>query len=177
MIDMKKRCKVCKGKKVKKDTKKLSVEMDKGSPNGHQYTIHGEGDEVPDVEPGDVVVIVKIKPNKQFQRKGADLLIEKTINLNEALTGVDFNIKHLDGRTIRIKNEPGTVIKPNSMMTCVGLGMPFHKESFHFGNLFVNFKIKFPETVTPEQMSQFKSILAGQKEAKDSDMDDCEETV
>merc|ERR1711907_426994 len=61
-------------------------------------------------------------------------------------------------------------------MTCVGLGMPFHKESFHFGNLFVNFKIKFPETVTPDQMSQFKSILIGQKEAKDDDMDDCEET-
>lgn len=78
---MAKRCKVCKGKKVKKDTKKLTVEMDKGSPNGCQYTIHGEGDQVPDVEAGDVVVIIKIKPNKQFQRKGADLIMDKEISL------------------------------------------------------------------------------------------------
>jgi len=77
IIDMAKRCKVCKGKKVKKETKELSVDMDKGSPNGAQYTIHGEGDCVPDIEPGDVVVIVKIKPNKTFQRKGADLLMVK----------------------------------------------------------------------------------------------------
>lgn len=44
IIDMAKRCKDCKGKKVKKETKKLSVEVDKGSPDGEQFTIHGEGD-------------------------------------------------------------------------------------------------------------------------------------
>ena len=32
MINMEKRCKTCKGKKVKRDKKKLKVEMDKGSP-------------------------------------------------------------------------------------------------------------------------------------------------
>lgn len=57
-IDMEKRCKVCKGKKVKRDRKKLKVEVDKGSPSGEQFTIHGEGDCVPDVEPGDVIVVV-----------------------------------------------------------------------------------------------------------------------
>ena len=31
-------------------------------------------------------------------------MIEKEITLIEALTGVDFVIKHLDGRNIRIKN-------------------------------------------------------------------------
>lgn len=40
--------------------------MDKGSPNGEQYTIHGEGDCVPEVEPGDVIVVIKIRPNKSF---------------------------------------------------------------------------------------------------------------
>jgi DnaJ family protein A protein 1 len=66
MIDMAKRCKTCKGKKVIRDKKKLSVDIDKGSPNGEQFTIHGEGDCVPGVEPGDVVVVIKIRPNKMF---------------------------------------------------------------------------------------------------------------
>jgi len=152
MIDMEKRCKTCKGKKVKKDRKKLSVEIDKGSPNGEQFTVHGEGDCVPDVEAGDVIVVVQIRPNKVFQRKGADLFIEKEISLLEALTGVDFTIQHLDGRTIRIQNAPGEVVKPNQVKTCEGLGMPFHKTPYKFGNLFVNFTVKFPTAVQDNQV-------------------------
>lgn len=34
IIDMAKRCKVCKGKKVVKDRKTLNIEVDKGSPDG-----------------------------------------------------------------------------------------------------------------------------------------------
>ena len=151
MIDMEKRCKKCKGKKVSRGNKKLSVEIDKGSPDGEQYTIHGEGDCVPDVEPGDVIVVVKIRPNKIFKRKGADLYMEKEITLLEALTGVDFTIMHLDGRVIRIKNAPGEVIKPNTTMTCEGLGMPFHKTTYKYGNLFINFVVKFPESVSEGQ--------------------------
>lgn len=158
---MSKRCKKCKGKKVVKEKKKLQVEIDKGSPNGQQYTIHGEGDCVPDVEPGDVVVVIKIKPDKKFQRKGADLLIDKEIPLLESLTGFDFVIRHLDGRDVRIRNKPGELIKPNSLMTCEGLGMPFHKTPYENGNLFINFKVKFPESVDADQILQFKKILAG----------------
>ena len=61
IIDMSKRCKTCKGKKIQKEKKKLSVEMDKGSPQDCQYTIHGEGNEVPDAEPGNVIAQIKIK--------------------------------------------------------------------------------------------------------------------
>lgn len=59
MIDPTKKCKTCNGKKIKKEMKKLKVEIDKGAPHGETYTIHGEGDEVPDVEAGDVLVQVK----------------------------------------------------------------------------------------------------------------------
>ena len=154
MINMEKRCKVCKGKKVSRDRKKLTVEIDKGCPQGEQYTISGEGDCVPDVEPGDVIAIIKIRPNKIYNRKGADLHIERKISLLEALTGVDFTIMHLDGRMVRIQNDQGKVIKPNSVMTCEGLGMPFHKTPYKFGNLFVTFKVEFPESVDGAQMAE-----------------------
>jgi len=56
--------------------------------------------------------------------------MEKQITLHEALTGVDFVITHLDGTKIRIKNEPGEVIKPDDLKTVVGKGLPFHKKPF-----------------------------------------------
>jgi DnaJ family protein A protein 2 len=55
-IDDKKKCKPCNGKKVKKEKKTLKVEVDKGAPNGEKYVIHGEADEIPDAEPGDVII-------------------------------------------------------------------------------------------------------------------------
>ena len=101
-----------------------------------------------------MIAIIKIRANKIYQRKGADLHLEKEISLLEALTGVDFTIMHLDGRMVRIQNESGQVIKPNSTMTCEGLGMPFHKTPYKFGNLFVTFKVQFPEQVDQAQMAQ-----------------------
>jgi DnaJ family protein A protein 2 len=106
-IDPKKICKTCNGKKIKKESKTLQVEVDKGAPNGERYVKHGEGDEVPDVESGDVVIVIKEKKHTIFQRKGADLFMEKEISLLESLTGVDFVLTHLDGRKIRIKNSQG----------------------------------------------------------------------
>lgn len=123
-------CKTCTGKKIKKEKKSIMVEVDKGAPNGERYTKHGEGDEIPEAEAGDVIVILEEKKHKTFQRKGADLFMEKEITLLEALTGLDFVLTHLDGRKIRIKNTPGDVIKPDSKFTVENLGMPFHKRVY-----------------------------------------------
>lgn len=108
----------------------MKVEIDKGAPNGDKYTIHGEADEVPGAEPGDVIVQIQETQHKLFKRKGADLFIEKEITLIEALTGVDFIITHLDGRKVRVKNTPGEVVKPDDIKTVEHLGMPLHKKSY-----------------------------------------------
>ena len=75
------KCKNCNGKKVIKEKKVLECNIDKGSPHGEKYVFHGESDEHPDKEPGHVIIQVNEQPHKVFQRKGADLLIEKTITL------------------------------------------------------------------------------------------------
>lgn len=122
------------------------------------------------MEPGDVVIQVQEQPHKTFKRKGADLLVEKEITLLEALTGVDFVLTHLDGRKIRIKNEPGTVVKPEDIKTVEGFGMPFHKTSYKFGNLFVLFSVKFPESLKIDQVEGIQKNLS-QKSTKDKDVD------
>lgn len=145
VIDKNKQCKTCKGKKVNKEVKKLTVTVDKGTASGEKQVLHGEADDLPDMEPGDVVCIIYESGHKTFKRKGADLVINKEISLLEALTGVDFVITHLDGRKIRIKNNIGDVIKPDDIKTVVGQGMPLYRKSYEFGNLFVKFSIIFPK--------------------------------
>ena len=89
----------------------------------------------------------------------------------QALTGVDFVITHLDGTKLRIQNTPGEVIKPEDIKTIADKGLPFHKQSFKFGNLYVVFKVSFPTSLSKPQYEAASLALASQKGA-DENMED-----
>lgn len=80
-INEKDKCQKCNGKRVQKEKKIIDAEIDKGAPNGQQYTFYGEADEFPGAEAGDVIIIVQEQQHKVFKRKGADILMEKEITL------------------------------------------------------------------------------------------------
>lgn len=46
-------------------------------------------------------------------------------------------------------------------MTIEEKGMPFHKNPYKFGNLFIMFKVKFPEKIDLNQMGQVQMALSG----------------
>jgi DnaJ family protein A protein 2 len=53
------KCNTCKGKKVLEEPKVIEVMIDKGSPDGAKYFFHGEADEFPGKEAGDIVFVVQ----------------------------------------------------------------------------------------------------------------------
>jgi DnaJ-class molecular chaperone len=56
---------------------------------------------------GDLYVRIRVAKHKQFERRGADLFIERRILLVEALTGVAFTLPFLDGTQLNIATSPG----------------------------------------------------------------------
>lgn len=90
---------------------------------------------------GDLHVRFMIKPHNVFERKGADLFLEKSITLLEALTGFTFEINHLDGRVIKIATMPGEIISHNQTKLIRNFGMPFFEDEMGSGNLFVKFDV------------------------------------
>jgi len=62
-IEPSQRCKICKGNKLVKDTKVFDIEIPKGAPDGEKIILYSEGDELPNVEPGDVIVIISEQPH------------------------------------------------------------------------------------------------------------------
>lgn len=98
--------------------------------------------------------------------------MEKEITLLESLTGCDFVVEFLDGTKFRVQSKPGSVIKPDQLMTIEDKGLPFHKNPYKFGNLFVLFKIKFPESLETGQRNEISKTLGSMKKEKaDADMD------
>ncbi|CAH1104467.1 unnamed protein product [Psylliodes chrysocephalus] len=145
IIKEKDKCATCKGKKVCNETKILEVHVDKGMKENQKVLFRGEGDQQPDVEPGDVVILLQQKPHEKFQRNGDDLHVKHTISLTEALCGFSFIIHHLDGRDILVKQPAGDVVKPGGVKCVMNEGMPHFKNPFEKGNLYISFNIKFPE--------------------------------
>ncbi|CAH1779345.1 unnamed protein product [Owenia fusiformis] len=144
-INDKDRCKECKGKKVSDETKILEVHVDKGMKDGQKIPFRGEGDQMPNVEAGDVIIVLEAKEHDTFERKGNDLTCSYTIGLTEALCGFNFTVKQLDGRDLVIKSPPGKVIKPGDVKVVYGEGMPMYRNPYEKGNLFIKFDVKFPE--------------------------------
>ena len=75
--------------------------------DGQQIRFSGEGDQVPDLEPGDVVIVLDEKEHNVFRRKGIDLFVQQEITLSEALCGFQHPIQTLDSRTLVITSLPG----------------------------------------------------------------------
>ncbi|XP_012262535.2 dnaJ homolog subfamily A member 2-like [Athalia rosae] len=144
IINEKDRCITCEGKKTVNQTKILEVHVDKGMRDSQKILFRGEGDQVPDVQPGDVVIVLQQKPHATFERSGNDLVMTKSIGLADALCGASFVVRHLDGRNLLIKHPRGHVIRPGDVKGVVGEGMPHYRNPFEKGNLYINFEVTFP---------------------------------
>jgi len=112
VIKEKDKCPVCKAEKVVQSKKLIEVEIEKGAMDGKRYTFAGESDEIPDVEPGDIIIELMQEKHKKFTRKGADLLYNLDITLLEALNGFKIVFEHLDGSRVLIQSKEGDIIKP-----------------------------------------------------------------
>lgn len=75
--------------------------------DGQRITFHGEGDQEPGLEPGDVVIVLEQKEHTVFQRQDDDLVMKMNIKLVEALCGFKKTVQTLDNRMIIISSEAG----------------------------------------------------------------------
>ncbi|XP_057693729.1 dnaJ homolog subfamily A member 4 [Corythoichthys intestinalis] len=139
------RCKNCNGHKVERKKKILEVHIDKGMRDGQKITFHGEGDQEPDLEPGDVIIVLDQKEHSVFKRIDDNLTMTMNIKLVEALCGFKKTINTLDDRTLLISSQPGEVIKNNDMKVIQSEGMPVYRSPYEKGQLFIQFQVEFPE--------------------------------
>ncbi|XP_012590376.1 PREDICTED: dnaJ homolog subfamily A member 4-like [Condylura cristata] len=106
-ISPKDRCEGCGGARVTREKKLIEVHVERGMKDGQKIVFHGEGDQEPELEPGDVIIVLDQKDHSVFQRRGHDLITKMRVQLSEALCGFKRTIKTLDDRTLVITSRPG----------------------------------------------------------------------
>jgi molecular chaperone DnaJ len=103
-------CTACHGAGRIKKHKTLSVKIPAGVDQDDRIRLTGEGEAgLNSGPPGDLYVVVNLKPHAVFQREGADLHCEMPISFATATIGGELEIPTLDGHaTIKIPAETQT---------------------------------------------------------------------
>lgn len=123
------KCSKCNGVGYHRQFRKFSLYL-QGLTNGDIITFENEGDHwSPYLKAGNVILTLKQKVHKLFQRKSHNLFFKKHISLKTALVGAHTNgifFQHIDGRNIRMESSVvGQTIKPFDIKCIKYEGMPF----------------------------------------------------
>ena len=137
----------------------ININIPPGIQDGQQIRYEGMGDHShKTLPPGDLFVIVKIRPNRYYQRSANDLIHERKISVWEALLGGNLNLQTLDGKKLNINIPKGT--QPDTVLSCRGEGLPDVRTKTR-GNLLIKLKIEIPKNLNDKQIERIKNARDG----------------
>jgi molecular chaperone DnaJ len=139
------------GRVVKERT--LDIKIPQGIDDGFKLRVSGEGEAgLRGGPPGDLYIVVRVRPHKKFRRQGSDLLLEVPISISQAALGVEMDIATLDGNA-KLRVNEGT--QHGTTFKLKGHGMP-HLRTAGKGDLRVTVKVVVPKKLNQRQ----KELLA-----------------
>ena len=139
----------------KSEHETLYVKIPRGIDNNEIIAIREKGNYNNELK-GDVKVFIKIDNDSRLERNGLDVIFKQKISLKEALCGVSFDLPHLNGKTYKINNDLGSVIKPGYKKYIPNMG--FIRDDV-CGSLIIEFQVDFPEKISTEDIKKLETIL------------------
>jgi DnaJ-class molecular chaperone len=137
------------------DSRRLEVKIPPGVDNGSRVRIAGEGRASFGGQRGDLYLVVSVRPNPNFERKGDDLYTDVEVPLTTPILGGEVEVQGLS-RKVALKLPPGTQNGQHFRLT--GLGMPKLGQPDKRGDLFARVKVQLPKQPTDEQKKLFEQL-------------------
>jgi molecular chaperone DnaJ len=147
-------CSTCRGSGLQRDTANISATVPAGVEDGQSLVLDGQGEAGEQGTPaGDLIIVLRVAPDKRFIRHGHDVHTKLTISFPEAALGTTKEIETLDGK-VDLTIPAGT--QPNSILRLAAKGIPILNRRGR-GDHFVEVKITTPTHLSKRQ----KEALAG----------------
>ena len=135
-------CSACNGRGLTLKTETVKVRVPPGVDNGNKLRVPGKGHSGKFGGPsGDLWVIINVKPDPLFTRKGDNLYIKANVDVVEAIEGTKLEVPTLDGKNVEVEIPAGT--QSGDKIRVTGKGMPKLKSS-GYGDLFVVVNVVIP---------------------------------
>lgn len=151
-------CGQCQGRGEVAQEERLSVKIPVGVEEGMALRIPGKG--MPGPAPGgvagDLLVVVRSRPDTRFERVGADLLRLQSIALTDAVLGTTLTVPTLDG-SASVTVPPGT--QPDAVLRLKQKGLPAFGGGPH-GDLYLRIAVQVPAHLSPTQRALYEKLRA-----------------
>lgn len=165
-------CAKCRGRGKIRVSRRRTVKVPAGSSDGLVLTIRGQGGlGERGGEPGDLLIVLSVRPHKLFTRDGDDLRIEMPITFTQAALGAELDVPTLR-KPVKYRFPEGT--QPGQEFRIRGEGVP-HLRGGGSGDLIVTAVVEIPKRLSEKQkelLRQFDGSTSGnQYEKKKSFLD------
>ena len=151
-------CATCRGAGRLKKHKTLAVKIPAGVDEGDRIRLSGEGEAgVNGGPPGDLYVVIHLKPHGVFQREGDDLHCEMPISFSQAALGGEIEIPTLDGSAkIKVPAETQT----GQVFRLRGKGIKGVRSTYP-GDLLCEVVVETPVRLTDRQRELLRELDEG----------------
>jgi len=164
-------CEKCRGQGRVRNTRREVVNIPAGVDDGINVRVTGAGEvSSRGGTPGNLYVILTVKPHPFFKRQGNDIIYELPITFTQAALGAEVDVPTVDGKTTALKIPPGT--QSNRSFRLKGLGVPVVHSSAR-GDQHVIVKIVTPTNLNARQkelLEEFDRIDREQSEQNDKNI-------
>ena len=135
--------------------RRLEVKIPAGVDTGARVRIAGEGRINYDGRRGDLYLVVTVRPNGRFERKGDDLHVEAEVPLTTAVLGGEVEVATID-KKVALKLPPLT--QNGRVFRLGGLGMPKLGRASSRGELYARVKVRLPEELDERGQALFEEL-------------------
>jgi DnaJ-class molecular chaperone len=130
--------------------KQIDVKIPAGIAEGQKIRLAGQAP-----NGADVLLIIKIAPHAQFERRGNDLITDVPVSYLTAVLGGEMTVPTLSGPKMTVRLPGGT--SSGAMLRLGGHGMPELKGGGK-GDLLARVKITVPKQLTERQRQLFEEL-------------------
>lgn len=141
-------CPDCGGRGIRKQQKKVKLNIPAGIDNGQVLSMRGEGAAGQrGGMPGDLQIYISVQPHKLFTREGYDLYLEMPVSFVDAALGAELIIPTLEGKA---KYKMGEGTQTGTVFRLKDKGVQ-HLNSSRKGSLFVRVRVETPQKLSEKQ--------------------------
>lgn len=138
------------------DGKTIGITVKAGVENGQKIKLAGYGAPGTNGGPnGDLYITFVVADDPRYKRKGNDLYVDEEIGLYTAVLGGEKIIETLNGK-VKLNVAPGT--QTNAKVRLKGKGFPVYNQTDVFGDLYVQWQVRIPTSLTDEQNQLFQKL-------------------
>ena len=141
-------CKACSGKGKVRKVKTLKINVPKGSEDGLNLRLGGDGEAGARGGPaGDLYIALQVQSHRFFEREGNDIYCEIPITFVQAALGAEIDVPTLDG-VVKMKVPEGT--QTGTLFRLKGHGVP-HRRGSGRGDQHVRAVLSTPTKLNDKQ--------------------------